>query len=183
MAVRKRNAEATRARILAAAQQAFSTRAYAEVGVRDITALADVNPALVSRYFGGKLNLFEAALDTALDARLMTDLPREEFGKQIVAIFTDEHRSQPSPLAMLFGASSDSAAREVALGLLRSHVMRPLAVWFGGEAAWAKAARFMIISTGYFTYRDQLPLDEFAGSVEPRLRSWLEETFQAIVDD
>ena len=177
-----RDADRTRQAILDAAQQVFAEKGFAEAGVRDITARAGVNPSLVSRYFGGKLKLFEAALDAVLDARLMTDLPRQEFGRLIVARFADED-DRVSPLPMLFRAAADSEARAVAQRLLRDRVFEPLQKWFGGDGADVKAARFMMVSLGFFAYRDQLPLAEFAGAVEPSLRRWLEEEFQAIVDD
>lgn len=177
-----RDADRTRAAILHAAQQVFAAKGFAEAGVRDITALAGVNPSLVSRYFGGKLKLFEAALDAALDPRLMTDLPKDEFGKMIVARFADED-DRISPLPMMFSAAADSEARAIAQRLLRERVFEPLKHWFGGGDADVKAARFMMVSLGFFAYRDQLPLAEFAGRVEPRLRQWLECEFQAIVDD
>lgn len=177
-----RDADRTRAAILDAAQQIFAAKGFAEAGVRDITALAGVNPSLVSRYFGGKLKLFEAALDAALNTRLMTDLPKEQFGKMIVVRFADED-DRVSPLPMMFSAASDREARAVAQRLLRDRVFEPLKNWFGGESADVKAARFMMVSLGFFAYRDQLPLAEFAGRVEPRLRQWLEREFQAIVDD
>lgn len=180
---RARDADRTRQAILLAAQSVFAEKGFAETGVRDITALAGVNQSLVSRYFGGKLKLFEAALEQALDARLMTDLPRSEFGRRIVSLFADQTREQVPPLAILLGAIADSEAREIALRLLRDRVFEPLSLWFGGEAPVAKAARFMIVSTGFFTYRDQLPLVEFTGEIEPGLRLWLEQAFQAIVDD
>jgi AcrR family transcriptional regulator len=177
-----RDADRTRAAILHAAQQIFAAKGFAEAGVRDITALAGVNPSLVSRYFGGKLKLFEAALDAALDPRLMTDLPKDQFGKLIVARFADED-DRVSPLPMMFSAAADSEARAVAQRLLRERVFEPLKHWFGGGDADVKAARFMMVSLGFFAYRDQLPLAEFAGRVEPRLRQWLEREFQAIVDE
>lgn len=178
-----RDSDRTRLAILRAAQQVFAEKGFAEAGVRFITARAGVNQSLVSRYFGGKLKLFEAALEDALDARLMTDLPKEQFGKLIVARFSDERDGRVSPLPMLFGATADSEARSIALNLLRDRVFEPLKQWFGGEAAAVKAARFMVVSIGFFTYRDQLPLPEFLGSIEPNLRQWLEQEFQAIVDD
>lgn len=177
-----RDADRTRAAILDAAQQIFAAKGFAEAGVRDITALAGVNPSLVSRYFGGKLKLFEAALDAALNTRLMTDLPKDRFGKMIVARFADDD-DRVSPLPMMFSAAADSEARAVAQRLLRERVFEPLKHWFGGGDADVKAARFMMVSLGFFAYRDQLPLAEFAGGVEPRLRQWLEREFQAIVDD
>lgn len=179
---RARDADRTRQAILHAAQQIFAEKGFAEAGIRDITARAGVNQSLVSRYFGGKLKLFEAALEAALDARLMTDLPKEDFGKQIVARFTDE-TGRTSPLPLMFAAAADSEARAVAERLLRDRVFEPLTQWFDGEAAHVKAARFMMVSIGFFTYRDQLRLAEFAGSVDPALRRWLEAEFQAIVDD
>ena len=176
-----RDADRTRAAILHAAQQVFAAKGFAEAGVRDITALAGVNPSLVSRYFGGKLKLFEAALDAALNTRLMTDLPKEQFGKMIVARFADED-DRVSPLPMMFSAAADSEARAIAQRLLRDRVFEPLKHWFGGDEADVKAARFMMVSLGFFAYRDQLPLAEFADRVEPRLRQWLEREFQAIID-
>ena len=177
-----RDAERTRTAILHAAQQVFAEKGFAEAGVRDITARAGVNPSLVSRYFGGKLKLFEAALEAALDARLMTDLPKADFGRMIVARFADVD-DRVSPLPMMFSAAADSEARAVAQRLLRDRVFEPLKDWFGGESADVKAARFMMVSLGFFAYRDQLPLAEFAGPVEASLRRWLEKEFQAIVDD
>src|SRR3546814_17381925 len=85
-----RDADRTRQAILHAAQQIFAEKGFAEAGVRDITARAGVNQSLVSRYFGGKIKLFEAALDLALDARLMTDLPQDAFGNRHVARFDEE---------------------------------------------------------------------------------------------
>lgn len=177
-----RDADRTRNAILFAAQQIFAEKGFSEAGVRDITARAGVNPSLVSRYFGGKLKLFEAALDAALDARLMTDLPKEDFGRLIVARFADD-ADRVSPLPMMFRAAADSEARAIAQKLLRERVFEPLKHWFGGAGADVKAARFMMVSLGFFAYRDQLPLAEFAGPVEPNLRRWLEQEFQAIVDE
>src|SRR3546814_17329514 len=106
-----RDAQRTQQAILHAAQQIFAEKGFAAATVRDITARAGVNPSLVSRYFGGKLKLFEAALDAALDARMMTDLPRQEFGRLIVARFAYED-DRVSPLPMLFRSAADSEDRK-----------------------------------------------------------------------
>ncbi|HMO76084.1 MAG TPA: TetR family transcriptional regulator [Sphingopyxis sp.] len=176
-----RDADRTRAAILFAAQQIFAEKGFAAATVRDITARAGVNQSLVSRYFGGKLKLFEAALDATLNTRLMTDLPKMEFGKRIVASFADED-GRVSPLPMLFRAAADDEARAIAQRLLRERVFEPLQQWIGGADASVRAARFMMVSLGFFAYRDQLPLAEFGGRVDPDLRRWLEREFQAIVD-
>lgn len=54
----KRNAAETRNRLLQAARRLFATANYVSVGIREIGAEAGVNPALISRYFGSKRNLF-----------------------------------------------------------------------------------------------------------------------------
>ena len=178
-----RDAARTREAILHAAQQIFAEKGFAETGVRDITDRAGVNQSLVSRYFGGKLKLFEEALEHALDATIVTGLTRENFGKLIVANFVLSPSNRTNPLPILLGAVADSQARAIALRLLHERVFGPFRDWFGGEEAEVRAARFMIVSTGFFTYRDRLPLAPFTGAVEPGLRQWLETEFQSIVDD
>ena len=54
----KRNAAETRKRLLQAARRLFAGANYVSVGIREIGAEAGVNPALISRYFGSKRNLF-----------------------------------------------------------------------------------------------------------------------------
>lgn len=178
-----RDAARTREAILYAAQQIFAEKGFAETGVRDITDRAGVNQSLVSRYFGGKLKLFEESLERALDARIVTGLKRKDFGKLVVANFILSPSDRTNPLPILLGAVADSQARTIALRLLLNRVFGPFRDWFGGDEAEVRAARFMIVSTGFFTYRDQLPLPLFTGAVEPALRQWLENEFQSIVDD
>ena len=59
---RKRNAAATRAAMLDAAVCRFARDGYDGASVRDIAADAGVDAALVSRYFGGKEELFNEVL-------------------------------------------------------------------------------------------------------------------------
>ncbi|MFX0576614.1 TetR family transcriptional regulator [Nocardia nepalensis] len=59
---RKRDSAATRTAILTAAQQLFAERGYERATVREIAARAEVNQALLFRYFGSKDELFRAAI-------------------------------------------------------------------------------------------------------------------------
>ncbi len=61
---RRSREEVSRALIDAAAAL-FAERSSGHVTVRDIAARADVNPALVHRYFGTKRNLMHAAIEAA----------------------------------------------------------------------------------------------------------------------
>jgi AcrR family transcriptional regulator len=59
---RRRGSEETRARLLAAAGELFAERGYVRTTVRDIGQHADVDPALIARYFGSKATLYLEAL-------------------------------------------------------------------------------------------------------------------------
>jgi AcrR family transcriptional regulator len=59
---KKRNAEATKARIAQMAGLKFTQHGFDGVGLREIALCAEVNIALISRYFGSKDQLFEQAI-------------------------------------------------------------------------------------------------------------------------
>jgi AcrR family transcriptional regulator len=181
---RARDAERTASDILRAAQQVFSSRSYSEAGVREITALAGVNPALVNRYFGGKEKLFEAALADVLQVRVLVEGDRADFGVRLASLFIDGREDGPrvNPLPMLVMATSDSRSRDVALRLLNERIMEPLIAWFDSDDAEDRAAQLVAVATGFFTFRVLLPLQPLAEDVSPGMRAWLERTLQAIVD-
>lgn len=62
-----RNAEATRRRILDAAEQEFAARGFAGARLREIAGAARVQPALIHHYFADKSGLYEAVLDRGLE--------------------------------------------------------------------------------------------------------------------
>ena len=57
-----RNAERTRASLLAAASLCFAKSRYEDINVREIARYAGVTPALINRYFGSKALLFSTVL-------------------------------------------------------------------------------------------------------------------------
>lgn len=61
----RRSREEVSQALVEAAAALFAERASGRVTVRDIAARADVNPALVHRYFGTKQNLMGAAMEAA----------------------------------------------------------------------------------------------------------------------
>jgi AcrR family transcriptional regulator len=56
-----------RTRLVAAAEDRFTTQGFAETSLRTIADQAGVNPALVSYHFGGKLGLLEAVFERTLE--------------------------------------------------------------------------------------------------------------------
>lgn len=77
-----KKSERTRLSILESARQAFITQGYDQAGVREIAAKADVNAALVNRYFGSKQGLFREVLQDDNDYSDLYVGPKEELGKR-----------------------------------------------------------------------------------------------------
>ncbi len=81
----------TRAAILAAARTDFAEQGYDATSVRGIARRAEVDPALVHHYFGGKAALFATVMDFPADpAALIAGVvrgPRELVGENLVRTF------------------------------------------------------------------------------------------------
>jgi AcrR family transcriptional regulator len=182
LTLREQNSSRTKQAIMQAAQSLFATRGYAEAGVRDIAAEAGVNPALIARYYGSKLELFEAALELTLDVSAFTSMERERFGEAMASAFFDTAPDAAAVIPMLVFAASDSQARTSALNLLRQKVILPLEAWFGAKEAADRAAQLMAVITGFYAYRLMLPLEPLMGEPTPAMRRWLAATLQEIAD-
>ena len=180
--IRQKYADQTKAAILESAQLLFATRGYTETGVRDIAAEANVNPALIARYFGSKIALFETALEASLDAEYFIDAGKENFGAIMAESFCLATKDQALAVPVLVLAAGDSAAREVALRLMKKHIEQPLIEWFDSEDAAERSAQLLAIVTGFFTFRLMLPLEAMQGNTSPQMKQWLSSTLQQIID-
>ena len=82
---------------------------YSNVSLRQIAAGAEVDVALVSRYFGGKLGLFQATLDGAFTQADMKFASPQELVDAVVTIFETAPRNveDPSVLQMMLMNAGD----------------------------------------------------------------------------
>lgn len=172
----------TKQAIAAAALKVFSERGYVEAGIREIAQRAEVNPALVTRYFRSKLNLFEHVLEAHLDASLFVEVDRDGFGERLAALFCGRLAHEASVIPMLVLSAGDSQARNAALEILKRRVIEPLQDWFGGADAAERSAQLLAVVTGFYTYRLMLPLDPLAMQPTASMQHWLARTLQEIVD-
>jgi len=179
---RQRDAERTRAALLNAARTLFSTRGFANTGVREVADLAGVNSALVGRYFGSKQGLFRATLEEVLDITPILRGDRRRFGVEMVAIFFAE-QDAPGPLAMMILSAADPAAHAASVELLQTRVIAPLARWLGPPDGEGRAARLNILWSGFLTVWKLLPNQSLAAGRIASTRRWLEAATQAIVDE
>lgn len=178
---RTRNAAASRARILAAAEEVFSTHTYGQAGVRVIAARAGVNAALVLRYFGSKEQLFEEALQHVHAGVGFWADKGPDFGRTMARRLIDLG-SAPNPLPMLVLASADPSGRARAMELVEKHLVAPLAAWIGEPDGRARAERILTVCAGFFTWRTLLPLPTLSDTLSPSSVAWLETALQQALD-
>ena len=177
---RRRNAAATKAKILAAAQQAFSEIGYSTTGIRHIATQAGVDSALVQRYFGSKAGLFEAALSDAIPNFESFNPRREDFGTRLTSEFLAgffDLRAQ----SMIVLATSDPEARNIAARVLQNAIT-PAAQWLEGPNAEARAMRLIMLATGFMLYTRQVQLMTPEAAVDNKTSAWLSRLLQEIIE-
>jgi AcrR family transcriptional regulator len=123
---RTRNAAASREALLASARTLFSERGFDNTTVRDIGDDAGVDPALIARYFGSKVNLYLATV-TAEDAD--SGRPEDlETPAQLVEWFVArvDLRGPGAVMQALVRSDSTPEIREAARGHLTRRLVEPL---------------------------------------------------------
>lgn len=178
---KRRNASETKARILTAAQQAFSDLGYSGAGIREIAAIAGVSSPLLLRYFGSKAGLYEAALIDALDIEALLEGEREGFGRRFAAVLMDPSLDIKAP-AMVAPATADEDARDITTRAVAKYVLTPLTEWLGAPDAGVRAMKIMTVGGGCVLYGRQLPIMPIDEESRAQLTDWLADTVQAIVD-
>ncbi len=135
--VRKRDAAATRASLLASATARFANEAYDSVSLRAIAADAGVDVSLVSRYFGGKEELFAAVLNSCPAPDQLFQGDPSDFGQRVSRLLVDEPMANDKLdviLVMLRSASHPRAAEAIRKSG-EERFYGPFARWLGGRNA------------------------------------------------
>jgi AcrR family transcriptional regulator len=174
---RQRNPLLRKGDILAAAQQVFSRRGYAEAGIREIAeAAGGISSSLLLHYFGSKADLFEAALIDMLERSPVFTFDRASFGEQFVA-YVMHGIEGPTLATMIALSTGNDEARAITARFAQHFAIDRLADWLGGADAHARALSISIISLGLGIYGRELPLDP-----PPETLAWAAQTIQRIVD-
>jgi len=141
---RSRNAVATRQAILDAARTRFMAHSYEDVGMRDVARDVGVDAALVSRYFGGKEDLFIEVLDSCKNKRNLMDGDRSSFGERvaheiILGPAEDDESAGFSGLLILLRSIGSSKAMDIVHRTSNANFFEPLTEWLGGPYAAGRA--------------------------------------------
>jgi AcrR family transcriptional regulator len=138
-----RNAEATQARLLQAARTQFAANGFERTTVRDIAAAAGVNVALISRYFGGKDELFARAVAIDLELPDLADTAKDQIGHRLVEHFFARWEGQDADdllRVLVRTAATNSAASAKILGILQGQVLPLIVRLAGPESAQQRAS-------------------------------------------
>ena len=122
------DAASTRAALLRAARELFSAHGFDRTTVRAIAERADVNQALLFRYFGSKDALFTAVLGDEVRELLAATAPEDLLAATVDRMFDDD---RPDP----FYAALRSPGHETALAALRNELGAPYQRVFAELAA------------------------------------------------
>lgn len=158
----------------------FSELDYSQAGVRQIAELADVDPALVGRYFGSKEGLYEVALETAIGVP-EEDVDVAAFGREAVERLIGREGKGAEPLPIFLHGVSDPNAQPIALKQLTQSVAA-LGRWFGPPDGETRAAEAFALFIGFFVLRRLLPLPPYTGAMDPSVRTWLVDSLQLIAE-
>lgn len=107
---RTRNAEATRAAILAAARAQFASLGFDRTTVRAVAGAAGCDPVLVYRYFGNKNRLFVEAVSVDLRLPDLSGLPRAQVVATMVAHFFKVWEDDPTFIGLLRASAGSEEA-------------------------------------------------------------------------
>lgn len=175
-----RDAAETKARIVDAAQAAFSEKGYAQSGLRDIAARAGVATSLLIKHFDTKANLFEIALTEALQmSRTMTS-DKAQFGEMLVKAVLDP-KTNVNGTAMIALSLGDEEAREIAVRVAQDKIIAPVSGWIGPPEARARAANILMLSAGFALFSRYVNV-ELSSRARDTSAKWVARQLQALID-
>jgi AcrR family transcriptional regulator len=189
-AIRSRDAGRTRQLLLGAARVRFARDGYAATTVRDIAADAEVNVALINRYFTSKEGLFEACLVHTVEELDPAGREPPTFAcmlqnlvKQVVSLPSGEHQQ----LLLLLRSSGDEQAHRIRRSTLHSYAER-MARIVGWEPGNANSEELMLnaqiaVATafGIVMLRSSAGIEPLASATEEDLAFPLHQVFATLL--
>lgn len=186
--LRARNAAATRQAMLASARRHFSRESYDNVGLREIAGDAGVDPALVSRYFGSKEQLFKEAIRGDKED-IMRGVSRAGLPAHFASLLldgeeedADEAVAQIDRLMILLRSASSPKASSILREAIDEDILGPVAALLGGEEAELRASLCLAVLMGAGILRSALAIEPLSGTGNEALRQRLHILFAAALE-
>jgi len=178
-APKPRRGDANRANILAAARERFAVDGYECATIRAIAADAGIDPALVMRYYGGKANLFAAAVEFDLRLPDLSVLPRTTVGVALVDHLLSRWEGDEALKALLRAAATNHVAAERMRSIFVRQI-RPAVAALCGDLKSAPTRSGLISSQmlGFALCRYVLQLPLVVAMRRAEILKWLGPTVQ-----
>jgi AcrR family transcriptional regulator len=188
---RWRTGSESRRRIVAAAAARFAADGYQRTTIRAIAADANVDPAMIRYFFGGKQQLHNEVLHPAPETRepvanLLSE-GADKFGERLVRRFLevsgDDVQGRLATLARAAAMDSEPA------GLLRAFIEDEFAValaeqlGFDRDEARVRAALISVQLVGIAVARHHIRVEPFASASPDTVVAWLGPVVQRLVTD
>ena len=151
---RRRDAAATRAAILEAAQVQFAEAGYDRAALRDIAAAAGADVALIKRYFGGKEGLFTEALKASIRPDKLPDWDRATFPVDVATMMAGApHEGRSHAFQFLLRAATSPTTAPLLNLAVQERFLGPIREWLGGEDAQPRARVLAGVYIGFLVER------------------------------
>ena len=187
--VRSRNAAATRQAILGSARRAFAREGYDNVGLREIAGDAGVDPALVSRYFGGKEQLFKESV-RGEDQDLMLGVSRNGLAGHFADLLLDDAQAgcgasdeKTDRLLILLRSASSPKASQILREAIDEDILQPVASVLGGGDAEVRASLCLALLMGVGILKSAMAFAPLCSEDRTSLRNRLVCLFDAALEE
>ena len=181
--VKKRDPAGTRDALLTAGRTEFQRVGYEAASTRTIASDAKCNAALINRYFGSKIGLFEAVMEECIDLAPLKGLSTSDMVEALVEIALGKTGSTGGfdPMVVAIKSSGSEEARNVIREKLGNPMVEQLAALIGGNNANHKAGVLLSIVSGMFVGRVSVGADALSATNDHTLRKLLSDAMLAVL--
>lgn len=175
----RRSAAETKAVILAKARERFGTSGFQAATIRAIAADAEVDPAMVMRYFGSKDQLFAAAAEFDLQLPEFAPADRDRLGWLLVGHFLRRWEGGDDALVILLRSSATNWEAAQRMREIFGIQLQPLvASWAPSGEAAMRAGLIATQILGLALCRFVLRLPPVVDLSQDEVIDWLGPTIQ-----
>jgi AcrR family transcriptional regulator len=180
MTTGRRSREATRARLLAAARLRFRSQGFAATTVRQIAGDAQVDPALVIRYFGSKEALLAEVTLTDVDLHTLFSGDRSSLGERLADMLLS--KEEGSDIETVLRSLGTPGVIERTEDELHQRFIEPLARFLGGRDATVRAGLIISVLNGLALSVSVLQQRSLTNAPRLALRRRIGRTLQDLID-
>jgi AcrR family transcriptional regulator len=177
---RRRDAAATRIRLLDAARELFLAHGYNAIGLREVAARAGVDVTLVRRYFGSKQRLFTEATEVSDNVEEVEDAADNAVGQTMIARVLAARHDVEAPLFALLRSSGDPSVVARLNAQLESGLTRNLAKRITAENPRIRADMVAALLLGIGVQRVLLKKKPMVSARDDDIAAVFLEAFEAI---